>query len=417
MKSSSNRIHKNLCLAVIDALRQIFEENKYSNRVLEKMHRSNSKWGSKDRAFIAETTYDIVRNWRLLCFVCNKNAPVENSSFWTLLGTYLLIKKYSLPNWSEFEEAKQVDINEKLSAAEKIRKVRESVPDWLDEQGEVELPDSWEKEIHSLNQKSRVWLRTNTLKTSRDKLIHSLKKENIDVEKIDVEKIDVEEDEKIPDALILSSRQNLFLTKSFKDGLFEIQDAGSQRVAPALCVEPGMRVIDACAGAGGKSLHIASLMKNKGKIIALDTEEWRLNELKRRATRNRINIIETRLIDSTKVIKRLKESVDRVLLDVPCSGIGTLRRNPDIKWKLTKESFEKVKCIQENILVNYSQMVKSGGLLVYSTCSIFPSENSAQIKKFLSETVGFVLTDEQIISPAESGYDGFYIAVLKKQLG
>lgn len=412
MKSSSNRIHKNLCLAVIDALRQIFEENKYSNRVLEKMLRSNSKWGSKDRAFIAETTYDIVRNWRLLCFVCNKNAPVENSSFWTLLGTYLLIKKYSLPNWSEFKEAKQVDINEKLSAAEKIRKVRESVPDWLDEQGEVELPDSWEKEIHSLNQKSRVWLRTNTLKTSRDKLIHSLKKENIDVEKIDVE-----EDEKIPDALILSSRQNLFLTKSFKDGLFEIQDAGSQRVAPALCVEPGMRVIDACAGAGGKSLHIASLMKNKGKIIALDTEEWRLNELKRRATRNRINIIETRLIDSTKVIKRLKESVDRVLLDVPCSGIGTLRRNPDIKWKLTKESFERVKCIQENILVNYSQMVKPGGLLVYSTCSIFSSENSTQIKKFLSETVGFVLTDEQIISPAESGYDGFYIAVLKKQLG
>ncbi len=174
-----------------------------------------------------------------------------------------------------------------------------------------------------------------------------------------------------------------------------------------------MRVIDACAGAGGKSLHMAALMKNKGKILCLDTEERKLIELKKRSKRNGISIIETKTIDSTKVIKRLAESADLVLLDVPCSGLGVIRRNPDAKWKLKKERIEELIKIQADILSSYSNMVKKGGKLIYVTCSILPSENELQIKKFIeSHKDQYKLIEEKTISPAESGFDGFYMAKL-----
>src|SRR5690606_27957347 len=127
---------------------------------------------------------------------------------------------------------------------------------------------------------------------------------------------------------VLEKRQNIFTLDAFKNGYFEVQDAASQAVAPFLRPEAGMRVVDACAGAGGKTLHIASLMKNKGRIIALDVESWKLDELGQRARRAGVNNLETRVIDSSKVVKRLEKSADRLLLDVPCSGTGVLKRNP-----------------------------------------------------------------------------------------
>ena len=175
-----------------------------------------------------------------------------------------------------------------------------------------------------------------------------------------------------------------------------------------------MRVVDACAGAGGKSLHLAALMKNKGTLISLDTEGWKLEELKKRARRNGVHIIETRAIESTKTIKRLHNSADRLLLDVPCSGIGVLRRNPDAKWKLAPEFLDNVRTIQAKILADYSKIIKIGGQLVYATCSILPSENELQVQKFLAENANFKFIAERKVSPAEDGFDGFYMARLER---
>ena len=177
-----------------------------------------------------------------------------------------------------------------------------------------------------------------------------------------------------------------------------------------------MRVVDTCAGAGGKSLHLASLMENKGAIIALDIYGNKLKELKRRAKRAGAHNIETREIDSTKVIKKLYNSADRVLIDAPCSGLGVLSRNPDAKWKLQPEFLDKIRKTQQEILNQYSKILKKGGKMVYATCSILPSENQNQVKNFLASEAGqeFSLEDEKIVLSHESGYDGFYMARLIK---
>jgi 16S rRNA (cytosine967-C5)-methyltransferase len=216
----------------------------------------------------------------------------------------------------------------------------------------------------------------------------------------------------------LKERANVFQTDAFKNGHFEVQDASSQLVAEFLDVEPGMRVVDACAGAGGKALHLASLMENKGQIIALDIYGNKLNELKRRAKRNGAFNIETRAIESTKVIKKLYDKADRVLIDAPCSGLGVLKRNPDAKWKLQPEFIEDIKKTQQEILQQYSRIVKSGGKLVYATCSILPSENRKQVDLFLTSEHGkdFTFVKENNIFAHKSGFDGFYMALLEKKI-
>jgi 16S rRNA (cytosine967-C5)-methyltransferase len=202
--------------------------------------------------------------------------------------------------------------------------------------------------------------------------------------------------------------------KSFHEGRFEVQDAASQMVAPFVDVAPGMRVIDACAGAGGKSLHLAALMNNKGRLIALDVAGWKLDELRRRARRAGVSNLETRLIDSPKVIKRLAESADRVLLDVPCSGLGVLKRNPDTKWKLTEKQLEEIGRQQEEILNAYCTMVRPGGDLIYATCSILPSENEKRISAFLERRGGmFERVEEKRLWPSD-GFDGFYMVRLRR---
>jgi 16S rRNA (cytosine967-C5)-methyltransferase len=283
-----------------------------------------------------------------------------------------------------------------------IRKIKEAIPDWIDEAGMAELGAQWPKELSALNVPADVVLRANTLKTTRAHLQKLLKQEDVETYA----------PEAYPDALILQKRKNIFSTQAFKNGLLEVQDASSQLVAPALEVEPGMRVIDACAGAGGKTLHLAALMKNRGTIIAMDTEAWKLENLKKRAARAGITIIQTRLIESSKTIKRLYDSADRLLLDVPCSGLGVLRRNPDAKWKLKPEFVENIKNTQAEILEDYSPMIHHNGKFVYSTCSILPSENSGQIEKFV-QAHPFKLIREQAVLPSVSGFDGFYISLLQ----
>jgi len=401
------RLHRNLVFAVIDALGMIFNDGQYADKVIERVLKYDKRWGARDRGFIAETTYEIVRWKRLYAQIAAINAPYSRPDLFRLFAVWCVLRGIQLPDWKQLEDTPVRRIKGRFDELSKIRKYRESIPDWIDELGEKALGDTlWTKEVAALNAQAEVILRTNTLKTTKNDLRELLKTEDIQTETISG----------VKDALKLVERKNVFVTNAFKDGLFEVQDASSQLVAPFLGVAPGQRVVDACAGAGGKTLHLASLMENKGQLIAMDIYESKLRKLKVRTRRNGVHNVERRAIDSTKVIKKLYGSADRLLLDAPCSGLGVLRRNPDSKWKLRPEFLEKIKGVQQDILKDYSKMVKPGGKMVYATCSILPEENSEQINSFLETEEGnaFTFVKEQNIYASEHGYDGFYMALLSK---
>lgn len=399
------RLHKNLVTAVVKALQDIFWEGRYADKTIEYIFKHNKKWGARDRAFIANTVYEMVRWWRLIWFIKGEEPVNDETKLWNLFAIWYTLEGNELPEWNELGTVNKNIIKSRWEKAQKIRDIVHSFPKWLDKLAAQELGEKeWEKEASALNKHALLVLRCNTLKISIDELKKYFESLNIKYEQL----FDY------PDAFILENRINIFRLEAFKNGWIEIQDASSQLVAPFLDVKPGMRVIDACAGAGGKTLHIGTLMNNKGKIIAMDTEEWKLKELRKRSSRNGIDIIETKLIDTQKTIKRLKESADRLLLDVPCSGLGVLRRNPDAKWKLSPEFIEEVKQKQQDILSNYSEMLKPGGKMVYATCSILPSENQEQVKAFLNKNSNFKLLEEKIILPSTGGFDGFYMALLEK---
>lgn len=396
------RLHRNLAEAVVRNLRSTLEEGRYTDKVLDWSFKQNPRWGARDRRFIAETTYDIVRWYRLLAGIAGSN------DYWALLAAWCFRKGIEIPGWGEFDGASRDEMQRRQAEAESVRAVRESIPDWLDQVGERELGARWDRELAALNEPARVVLRANRLKLTRESLAEILHEEDA---------IETERPADFPDALVLRERQNLFTTRAFREGLFEVQDAGSQCIAPFLEAQPGLRVIDACAGAGGKSLHLAALMQNRGRILALDTDERKLAELRKRARRaGASDIVETRTIDSSKVIKRLAGSADRVLLDVPCSGLGTLRRNPDAKWKLSPEVLDELRALQQEILSGYAAMLKPGGGLVYATCSILPSENQAQVARFMANHGdAFEQLEERELMPS-AGFDGFYMCRIRRRI-
>ena len=402
------KLHRNLVFATIDSLHLIFNENKQADKVLKNTLKRDKRWGARDRGFIAETTYDIVRWKRLYSKIAEVKEPFNRANLFRLFTVWATLKGIQIPDWPQFENTPTRKIKGKFDEFSKIRKYKESLPDWLDELGQKELGKKWDKEIHSLNQLADVILRVNTLKTTKEKLQNNLQELEIETENI----------KGYPHALKLVKRTNVFVTEAFKNGWFEVQDASSQKVAKFLNPKPGTRVVDTCAGAGGKSLHIAALMENKGQVIALDIYENKLKELKRRAKRNAAHNIETRTIDSSKVIKKLIQKADKILIDAPCSGIGVLKRNPDSKWKLQPEFLETIKNTQREILDSYSRMVKPGGQMVYATCSILPSENEKQVQDFLERKSGkdFKFVKEEKVFPSESGFDGFYMALLQKNI-
>ena len=402
------KLHRNLVFATIDSLHLIFNENKQADKVLKNTLKRDKRWGARDRGFIAETTYDIVRWKRLYSKIAEVKEPFNRANLFRLFTVWATLKGIQIPDWPQFENTPTRKIKGKFDEFSKIRKYKESLPDWLDELGQKELGKKWDKEIHSLNQLADVILRVNTLKTTKEKLQNNLQELEIETENI----------KGYPQALKLVKRTNVFVTEAFKNGWFEVQDASSQKVAKFLNPKPGTRVVDTCAGAGGKSLHIAALMENKGQVIALDIYENKLKELKRRAKRNGAHNIETRTIDSSKVIKKLIQKADKILIDAPCSWIGVLKRNPDSKWKLQPEFLETIKNTQREILDSYSRMVKPGGQMVYATCSILPSENEKQVQDFLERKSGkdFKFVKEEKVFPSESGFDGFYMALLQKNI-
>jgi 16S rRNA (cytosine967-C5)-methyltransferase len=399
------KLHKVLCEAVISGLHDILISNLHAHHTVEKLLQSNKKWGARDRHFIADYIYEIVRYKRLYAFACNQEELIFKVQLWDLLAACFIQKEIALPAWEEFQFIDTAAVSARLAEGKLIRKIRESVPDWLDVMGEKSFGEKWDAEIHALNQPAKLCVRVNTLRSNKKRIKELFLKEDIAFE----------ERNDAPDALVLNSRKNLTKTEIYKDGEIEIQDISSQLVAPYLDAKPGMIVIDACAGAGGKSLHLAALMKNEGEILALDIHHEKLNELEKRARRNGVNIIKT-VFFNADVFKRYHHFADRLLLDVPCSGSGVLKRNPDAKWKLTPDFIKEICAVQESILQQNEGMLKPGGKMVYATCSILAEENGNQIARFLKKHKNFSVVEEHKISPAENGYDGFYVCVLQKSL-
>jgi len=402
------RLHRNLVYTTIDSLNAIFNEGEYADKVVARALKKDKRWGSSDRKFVAETIYEIVRWKRLYAEIADVKDPFNREDLWRMFAVWAVLRGYPIPDWRQLEGTPERKIKGRFDELSKIRKMRESIPDWMDEVGVQELGEElWTKEIAAQNKQAQVILRVNTLKITKEKLRAILMDLNIETEFLNDQ----------PDALVLKERANVFLTDAFKQGLFEVQDASSQLVAAFLDVQPGMRVVDTCAGAGGKTLHMASLMQNKGQLIAMDLYESKLKQLKLRAKRNGAFNIEYRIIDSTKVIKKLYEKADRVLIDAPCSGLGVLKRNPDSKWKLQPEFIDNIRKVQAEVLESYSRIVKPGGKLVYATCSVLPSENQEQIKKFLNTENGkkFNFIKDSKVLASQSGFDGFYMALLERK--
>jgi 16S rRNA (cytosine967-C5)-methyltransferase len=403
------RLHRNLVYTTIDSLNAIFNEGEYADKVVARALKKDKRWGSHDRKFVAETIYEIVRWKRLYSEIADVKEPFDREDLWRIFAVWAVLRGFPIPDWRQLEGTPERKIKGRFDELSKNRVYRESIPDWMDELGVKELgEEKWSKEIAAQNQPAKVILRVNTLKTTKEKLRAILMDLDIETEFLKDQ----------PDALVLKERANVFLTDAFKEGFFEVQDANSQLVAAFLDVKPGMRVVDTCAGAGGKALHMASLMENKGQLIAMDLYESKLKQLKLRAKRNGAFNIEYKIIDSTKVIKKLQEKADRVLIDAPCSGLGVLKRNPDAKWKLQPEFIDNIKKVQAEVLESYSRIVKPGGKLVYATCSILPSENQEQVERFLTTENGkkFNFVKDQKILASESGFDGFYMALLERKM-
>ena len=396
-------IHRNLLIGIHDALQEtFFEKNKYADKVIERLLKAHRKWGSEDRKVVSEIFYNIIRWKKRLEYYIGESAKPNN--IYRLIIAYLLWSKTDYKKFEEFQGIKVADIITKLKKGTVPSKAFEhSIPDWLAQTLEKELKENWEKEMKALNEQAPTILRANSLKTSTKHLIEELKHENVESFQI----------QGFANAVQLEEKKNVFLTSAFKDGLFEVQDAGSQKIGEFLDVKPGMRVVDACAGAGGKTLHLAALMENKGQIIAMDIHGWKLAELKRRAKRAGAHNIETREITDNKVIKRLHEKADRLLIDAPCSGLGVLKRNPDSKWKIDQDFIDRIRKEQETILQDYSKIIKKGGKMVYATCSILPSENNEQVQNFLKNNSDFKLVKEEKVMPS-TGFDGFYMALIER---
>jgi len=309
--------------------------------------------------------------------------------------------------------------------------VRADLPQWLYEPLSQALgatdPAGLDAELAALREKAPLDLRVNALKADRDAAQAALAAAGIEAEPMPLSPLGL----RVPDGA------NVVVSPPFRDGLVEVQDEGSQVVALLTDARPGMRIVDFCAGAGGKTLAIAAAMRGRGKLVACDTSEGRLRRSLARLKRAGVQNVERRALSSErdKWVKRHKGSFDRVLVDAPCSGVGTWRRNPDAKWSLTPRDVEELTALQARILESAARLVKPGGRAVYATCSLLPEENGRQIDRFLAgpgrgwrlippAEIWASVADGPppvaagapclTLTPARHGTDGFFCAVLER---
>lgn len=382
----------------------ILNENLNNDMPLDKAYAvyfQKLKLESQEQALIIKLVNDVLRRLNYYCYIAGyKKIKDVKRHINKLILVIHMLNDWPLPrDLPDTEDFSLKVAKIRKSEADEVNNLKYGCPMWLDNLCQKEIKDIWDNEKKFLSLEPKRYIRANTLKTTVSDLQNSLLTENIKTVTLPNH----------PDALEVQGNCALFRTKAFKNGLFEQQDIGSQEIAYFLEVKPGMKVIDACAGFGGKTLHLSALMKGKGSITAMDLKEHKLLGLKERAKRSGAFNITTKIIENSKTIKRLHEKADRVLLDVPCSGLGVLKRNFDTKWVDRTDEIRELAQIQKDILERYSLMTKVGGKLVYSTCSILPMENQNQVKSFLETHPNFKLEDEKFILPSQGG-DGFYMA-------
>ena len=441
----------------LKTLVSIEQEKSYSNIILNKMIKENSKiLSEKDKAFISELVYGIISMKLTLDEIIKKysNIKIKKISIWILnvlrMGIYQIIfldkvpksaavnesvnlaKRYGHKASSNFVNAILRKINKSdydelfliKNDIERISKTR-SMPEWIIKEllkdRNIEEVD---KICKNLNNRPKVQIRVNTLKTTKEELETILQKEDIKCSRI----------EEMPNFLDANIK-NIENFEYFKKGYFTVQDISAGLTAEILSPKENEIILDACAAPGGKTTYMAELMKNKGEVIAWDIHKHRVDLIKENANRLGIDIIKAETQDSTKFNPKYENYFDKILLDVPCLGIGVIKRKPDIKWQKSEKDIQEIVDLQFKILENISRYLKPGGFLVYSTCSILKEENEEQIEKFLEKhseyervsideisTLGniedikkkFTKNGYFKIEPDESK-DGFFIEKLRKK--
>lgn len=292
--------------------------------------------------------------------------------------------------------------------------VEGEIPEWLYPLLKRRFGDNIKAELQAFLEKAPLDLRVNTLKTTRQEALENVIKAGLHVAPTPYS----------PLGLRCNERENVTQLKIFQEGLIEVQDEGSQLIVNLMELQPGQSVLDLCAGAGGKTLAMAARLENKGRIIATDTAGWRLKRTKERLKRAGAFNVELKEITGAqdKWFKRQKDRFDHVLVDAPCSGTGTWRRNPDQKWRITFSDIQELSSLQQSLLKAAASLVKPGGYLVYATCSLLCEENEDVVNAFLSEHPDFALkpcglegVDFLSLSPLQNGTDGFFAAKLVKQ--
>ncbi|HTL82638.1 MAG TPA: RsmB/NOP family class I SAM-dependent RNA methyltransferase [Bacteroidia bacterium] len=390
-------------LLLKEALEYYYLKGFAADRALNETFRHHKLRDERLRADLAKRLYGIIRFRRPIVTAIGEERFETTDDLKLLVDTFNKFKKIYK---GEELPGKDEPIVQKLMKYMRVRKMRESFDDFFDELALKELgEEKWNEVSAELNRDPRLFLRVNTLKTTKAELIALLKAEGMNFS-------DVNGGE---EALMSDEFYNVFTSDAFHQGFFEIQDISSQQVSQFCDLKSGLRVLDACAGNGGKTLHLAALMKNKGKIIAMDVSERKLDELRSRCVRNGVDVVETKLVNAKTNFDEMKNTFDRVLIDIPCSGTGVMKRNPDIKWRFDARNLQELQLQQQNILNTYAQLVKPGGKLIYASCSILPSEGEMQIKKFLESADGgekWEKEDEIRIDPSFG--DGFFMCRLKK---
>ena len=394
-----------------------------ADSVVSHYFRQHRELGHKDRGFIAETVYTVLRHKRSLTVRCLDDVTSRRLILSTLACLQGLNRRELEPVLSE-TEGKWLALAKAVKLEEQPPAIRLDLPDWLYAILAKQFDaDELEKLAGSLNQPAPLDLRANTLKAERDAVLEKLRADGLAAEPCRYSPLGI----RLIDKPALS-RHPLFL-----DGSFEVQDEGSQLLGFLVQPKRGEMVVDFCAGAGGKTLLLGALMRNSGRLYAFDVSDKRLSKLKPRMARSGLSNIHPVVIASENDprVKRLAGKIDRVLVDAPCSGLGTLRRNPDLKWRQSPEALAELTAKQTAILGSAARLVKVGGRLVYATCSLLPEENEAIVAAFLAANPAFVQLNAQEVlakqdivvacgeqlhlTPAAHDTDGFFAAVMERQ--
>lgn len=344
--------------------------------------RDNPKLGVKDRAFIAESVYQVLRRKRLLEYLAD-GADARR----LLLAAQLRLQGVSLRDLGPLLNKQQTEWAHAIKAKSTDNlppAVQADLPDWLWERLVAQYGEEQALTLaRSLHAAAPLDLRVNAVKANREEVLQQFA----------TDRIEATPTRYSPHGIRLQSKVTLNRQPMFMDGKIEVQDEGSQLLAQLVAPRRGEMVADFCAGAGGKSLALGALMRNTGRLYAFDVSEKRLHNLGQRLKRSGLSNLHSQVIASERdsKLKRLIGKFDRVLVDAPCSGLGTLRRNPDLKWSQTPQDVAELTVKQASILDSAARLVKNGGRLVYATCSLLQEENEAIVEAFLAAHPEFQL--------------------------